>query len=120
MFAEFVLNTFNCVTNTHLLHLQSRSYSEHIALGDFYEGLEDLVDGLVEAYQGKYGLILDYPSVTHEVPKMSALAYLEATSNYLAEERTKEYYPQDSELQNITDEIQALIDSTIYKLRYLK
>lgn len=119
MFAEFVINMFNCVTTTHLLHLQSRSYSEHIALGDFYESLEDLVDTLVEAYQGKYGLLTDYPEASVAV-NSSALPYLEQVSNYFMEERAKDYYPKDTELQNVSDEIQALVDKTIYKLRYLK
>jgi hypothetical protein len=32
----------------------------------------------------------------------------------------REKLPQDSELQNLIDEIKDLIDSTIYKLRFLK
>jgi len=34
--------------------------------------------------------------------------------------RNEYNFPQDTELQNITDEIAQLIDSTIYKLRFLK
>jgi hypothetical protein len=38
-------------------------------------------------------------------------------SKYVEYERKK--LPQDSELQNIIDEIAQLIDSTIYKLKFL-
>ena len=119
MFADFILAMFHCVTNTHVLHLSSRSYSEHMALGAFYEGLDDLADSLAEAYQGKYGIPTYTAKFENTIPT-NALAYLEGLSNYVTEARTDAGYPQDSELQNITDEIQALIDSTIYKLRYLK
>ena len=40
--------------------------------------------------------------------------------DYVDEERHKEGIPQDSEIQNLLDEISALIDSTLYKLRFLK
>lgn len=36
-------------TTGHLLHLQSRSYSQHQALGTFYEELNDLADGLIDS-----------------------------------------------------------------------
>lgn len=120
MFAEFILNLFHCVTRTHILHLQSRSYSEHKALQKFYERLSDLADSLVEAYQGKYGLILDYPDNQPFVLATNALLYVEEISQVVTDARVSDGYPKDSELQNITDEIQALIDATIYKLRYLK
>jgi hypothetical protein len=119
MFADFILNLFHCVTNTHILHLSSRSYSEHKALGHFYEGLDALADSLAEAYQGKYGIPTYTAKYDNAIPT-GALAYLEGISTYVTEARRQDGFPQDSELQNITDEIQALINSTIYKLRYLK
>jgi hypothetical protein len=48
---------------------------------------------------------------------MDYLAYLK---DEVATLRTADKFPQDSELQNITDEIAQLIDSTLYKLRFLK
>lgn len=114
--SEFVITLLHAVTNTHILHLQSRSFSEHMALGDFYEGLDDLTDGFVEAYQGKYGIIEEYPE-QYSTPT-PALQYLVGLSDFVKTIRVD--LPQDSELQNIVDEIAALIDSTIYKLRFLK
>lgn len=114
--AEFVQCLLHAITNTHMLHLQSRSYSEHMALGAFYEGLDDLVDAYAEAYQGKYGIIEGY---TNEFELAdNPIAYLVEKNEYIREARKQ--LPQDSELQNITDEIAALIDSTLYKLMFLK
>lgn len=112
----FVLCLLHSVTNSHILHLQSRSYSEHMALGTYYTEVDDLIDQYVEAYQGKYGLIEDYG--IHYAQPEPALEYMIGISQYIRIAREK--LPQDSELQNITDEIAALVDSTIYKLRFLK
>lgn len=113
---HFVLTMLHSVTNAHILHLQSRSYSEHVALGAYYEEVGDLVDSFVEAYQGKYGIISNYePVFTLPAP---ALEYLITLNDYVLAERAD--LPQDSELQNLVDEIALLIDSTIYKLRFLR
>ena len=114
--AMFVQCLLHSQTNAHLLHLQSRSYSEHKALEKYYKGIDDLVDDYVEAYQGKYGLIESY-TTDYELPT-PALQYMIGLSDYVAQARQQ--LKQDTELQNITDEIAQLIDSTIYKLRFLK
>ena len=113
---SFVMCLLHAVTNTHILHLQSRSYSEHMALGDFYEGLDDLADSFIEQYQGKYGIIDGYTD-EYELPT-PALEYLVSLSDYVKQARVE--LPQDTELQNTIDEIASLIDSTLYKLRFLK
>ena len=87
-----------------------------MALGAFYEGLEDLVDSFAEAYQGKYGIIDGYAE-DYELPD-SPIGYLVEKAEYVKEARAA--LPKDTELQNIIDEIAALIDSTLYKLMYLK
>ena len=113
--AEFVLTLFHAVTNTHLLHLQTRSYSIHKALGKFYPELEDLIDTFAEAYQGKYGIITGYKN-DYSVPS-EPLPYLIQISDYI--KATRANLPQDSELQNTIDDIAILTDGTIYKLRFL-
>jgi hypothetical protein len=114
---EYFLTLFHGATNTHLLHLQSKSYSQHQALGIYYDEVVDLIDSLVEAYQGKNQTIVIYPNV-YQMPAGDALTELKNISAYVVKNRA--IVGTDSELQNITDEIQALIDSTIYKLTFLK
>lgn len=114
--AAFVLTLMHSQTNAHILHLQTRSYAEHKALQGYYESIDDLIDSYVEAYQGKYGIIDDYPVEYN--PPMPPLEYMVGLSDYVATMRDS--LPDDTELQNIVDEIDALIDTTVYKLRFLK
>lgn len=112
---DLVLTLLHSATNTHILHWQSKSYAEHQALGTFYEELPELVDSLVESIQGRYDTTLDFPATYHS-PADSGKRELQDLSDYFQEKRS--VLPQDSEIQNIADEIQALIDSTLYLLRF--
>ena len=116
---DFTMCLLNSVTTGHILHLQSRSYSQHMALGTFYSEIGDLVDSFVEAFQGKYGLLTKYPATAELMPDMNPIDYLEYLKTDVETLRRANGFPQDSELQNITDEIAQLIDSTLYKLRFL-
>ena len=114
---DFFLALLHSATNTHILHLQSRSYSEHQALGAFYDEIVELTDNLIEAWQGKNGRLSEYPN-SYMPPMGSGLDELQALSAFVQANRG--VVGADTELQNITDEIQQLIDSTIYKLTFLK
>lgn len=115
---QFVMCLLHSVTNGHILHLSTTSYSEHKALETFYTEIGDHVDDFVEAFQGKYGLLTKYTS-DFKLPG-TPLDYLTYLKDEVATLRKMPKFPQDSELQNITDEIAQLIDSTLYKLRFLK
>jgi hypothetical protein len=113
--ALFTLTLLHSATNAHLMHFKTRSFSEHMALGTYYDEIVDLVDSLVESYQGKYGIVEDYPNVYHS-PK-DPIKYFESLQRFVADARQD--LPQDSELQNIVDEIADLINTTTYKLKFL-
>jgi hypothetical protein len=112
---DFIMMMLHSQTNAHILHLQSRSYSEHKALQSYYKHIDGLIDDYVEAYQGIYGIVDNYPT-TYTAPT-KPLEYMIGLSDYLTQARPS--LPQDSELLNILDEMAALIDQTIYKLRFL-
>jgi hypothetical protein len=114
---EFTMCLLHSVTNAHILHLQSRSYSQHQAFGTFYTEIGELVDSFVESYQGKYGLLTNYPS-DFMVPEAPIL-YIEYLMEEVETYRRKPGFPQDSELQNEIDNIANLLNSTLYKLRFL-
>lgn len=114
---EFLLILMHSSTNTQILHRQSRSFSEHMALGAYYEAIIPLVDTLTEAIQGLQEKIIDYPSDYYS-PAATGLEELQSLKDYVKEERDD--LPKDTEIQNIIDEIAQLIDGTLYKLRFLK
>ena len=115
--SNLFMTLLHSATSGHILHLQTRSFAQHMALDGFYKEMPDLVDDLIEAWQGKNGKIVDsYPS-GYEAPKVTPLEFMESLSKYFQENR--KYIGGDTELQNISDEIQGLFDSTLYKLRFL-
>jgi len=112
---EFLVTLLHAATSAHILHLQTRSFAQHLALDGFYQEMPGLADSLIEAYQGKYGIV-SYPS-GYEVPATTPLEFLSNLSDYIIANRDQ--VAPDSELQNEIDSIQLLVDSTIYKLRFL-
>lgn len=101
----------------HMAHLQTRSFAEHMALDGLYSELPGLVDTLIESYQGKYGLVMDYPAPKALPPLGNPVAMVTQLNKYIDENREK--VSDDSEIQNAIDEIVTLINTTTYKLKYL-
>ena len=114
---EFILSLLHAATNAHLLHWQTKSFAEHMALGEFYEAFPDLIDALVEATQGVTGEIIKFPA-DYYPPAEDGLTELLELRDYFVENRG--VMPADREIQNLLDGIADLIDSTLYKLRFLK
>ena len=65
---------------------------------------------------GRYGQIKKWPQEFHNAK--DPVEYLTSLKDFVEEARKE--LPQDSELQNLVDEIADLINSTLYKLRFLK
>lgn len=117
--AGIVVFLLHARTIAHLLHLQTRSFAKHMALDELYNALPGLVDSFVEAYQGLYGVIESYP-VTTQPPFVSGepVAFVEALKDWFSGARSSA--PDDSELQNLLDEIASQLDSSLYKLKNLE
>ena len=118
MMGELIMRLFHARTNAHVLHLKSRSYAAHKALEEFYEAVVDLADTLAECYQGDYSLIDSYPSKF--ALSSDALSLLSELSDWIEKNRHQCCDEDDTYMQNIIDEIVALICRTQYKLRFLK
>jgi hypothetical protein len=113
---EFFLKLLHAATNGHILHLQTKSYSEHKALQKYYEELPDLVDSIIEEWQGAYQKIVEYPT-TYEAPNMDALQEVMAIRDFLVQNRA--VVGDYSSIQNSVDNLMSLLDSTVYKLTFL-
>ncbi len=111
-------------TQTHSFHVGVKgvgSFSAHIALGNYYDTIGGLVDGLVEAYQGQYGLIKLQPvsglDTNNDIKNI--IGYFDKLIAVVAKLRKDEKL-QMSWLQNDIDNIVTLLYSTKYKLTNLQ
>lgn len=117
-YAGMLMELLHSATNAHIMHLQTRNYATHIALGEYYAAIVGLVDTLIEAIQGKYGIIKGYPVGNSFNQNVKPVVYLQGIHDMFAMERSK--LPEDSEIVNIADTIAEQLDSTLYKLRFLR
>jgi len=118
-FCDMVCQLLHSQTQVHIFHLGTKSYSEHKALQGYYEGIDELVDGVIESYQGKYGLLTNYKSFKNQSykNKNQVLKYFTGLLNMIEEKRD---CCDDSFIQNQIDTIQELAYSTMYKLKFLQ
>ncbi len=116
---DFFGKLFQLRDEIHLNHLNVRgpgAFASHMALNDFYEGVLDLIDGLIESYQGKYGIIdISVPSST----KGDSIKCLEELAK-LTDGGSIYSMFNESWIKNQLDEISTLTYKTLYKLKNLK
>jgi DNA-binding ferritin-like protein len=121
-FKDVIAEILHSRTQSHIFHWQTvgeHSLAMHQALQLYYEGIVPLIDGFVESYQGKYGIMKGY-----KCPEgFSDFESGEALIKYFQDLETKiesnRGSVKESYLQNQIDTFVELINSTIYKLKFL-
>ena len=120
--AALAQDLLNSVTSIHKIHLKITglgSFAAHKALNEFYDEIGDLADNVVEQFQGAEEKILEMPNTAP-----TELNSVEETIDYLRKLKEKTAALQSimphSEIVNQLDEVKSLIDSTKYKLLFLK
>ena len=111
---------FHSRTQAHIFHTRVKgpgSFAAHTALQAYYEGIIPLLDGVIETYQGQYGLIeyKEVNGVDNDASPENMIKYFDNLCKFLDKER-KEPKLQMSWLQNDLDNIASLLYSTKYKL----
>ncbi len=93
------------------------SLAIHMALEDYYTQIVPLIDGLIEAYQGQFGLIQykQVNGVDNNATKENIILYFDKLISILKREREIDEL-QESWIQNELDNIAKLLYSTKYKL----
>jgi len=107
-------------TQAHSFHLGVKgigSHSAHLALGEYYDSIGDLIDGLVEAYQGKEGLIQisGIGTLDKNNDIKNIIKYFDTLCNMIARLRQNPKL-KDSWIQNDIDTVVSLLYKTKYKL----
>ncbi len=120
---RFIFELLNAVTKVHLVHLKVSgpgSFAAHTAMNDFYDQIGGLADSIAEQWQGITESLLDFPTSV-DLPSLKnadqCIQYLRGLYDQCNSiQKTCPY----SEIVNTIDEIKSLINSTKYKLIFLK
>lgn len=114
---DIVATLFISREQAHRAHLKTKSYAQHVALGEFYDAVVDLADSFAEVAQGTYGLLPDIP---YKTPLKGAIDdVLEKHLDAIEACKSNFSKPVDGPLLNLIDEMGALYAKTLYKLRNL-
>ena len=122
MVAACAMELMNARNSFHKLHLKvtgEGSYAAHIAIGDFYDGLPGHADTLVEGYQGVSEKILECKDVACRTLDTVADGVAYIRDIYAMVNKLQAMLPY-SEIVNNLDLVKDSINSTKYKLLFLK
>ena len=114
---EFFGTLQESVVMTWRKHLKTKKYSSHMALDEYYKEAPELIDALIEGWQGTHDKIEEYTNLLKGKEFDTAVDYLTELRKITKEGRK---LMDSSELESDVDAILSLIDGVIYKLKELK
>jgi hypothetical protein len=116
MIEQLVARVFQARNVAHREHLKTKSYAQHMALGDFYDEIIDAIDEIVEVYQGRYGIIT-IPEIQDKM--VGGIAeYIMSEAIWIENNRNK--FATCQAVLNRIDDLTALYLRTNYKLTQLR
>lgn len=116
MIEKLVAKVFATRNAAHLAHWRTKSYAQHVALGDFYDGLPGKIDTIVEMHQGAFGII-DAISPSMASPS-KIIDHIEGEAEWIAANRD-DIAGDNAAIGNAVDDLHGLYLTTIYKLKNL-
>ena len=119
MIEELIARVFYARNVAHFEHWRAEGvggYARHKALGEFYEGVIDAVDALVEAYQGAFELVGAIPA-----PKTKAedILMILIEDEQWIEKNHEKICKGNRAVANLIDGVTDVYLTTTYKLRNL-
>jgi hypothetical protein len=115
---ELLCEMLEASAQAKVFHWQTSSFAEHEAMGEFYDGFNDLMDKFIEAYQGCYGRIMVGCDMEVKPYTMDApVAFLTSFKEYIST-GARMCVLGNSALSNILDEINGLVEQTLYRLTF--
>ena len=124
MFENLISTLLAARDQAHIFHWQTTgegSFAAHLALNAYYDAVPAMVDALVEAYQGKYGIVKGYTPAEKfdEYSTATVVKYFKALATFVDRVYNK-IAKEDTNIINQLDTFKDLIYTTIYKLENLK
>jgi hypothetical protein len=103
-----------------ILHWQTKGYARHIAFGEIYDQLDELVDEYIEVAMGKWGrFVVDEKLNTivyKNLSEINMVDFLQEFKGKLYMLTTELNQEKDTDLLNLKDEILAKINKLAYLL----
>jgi hypothetical protein len=92
--------------------------TSQIALNEYHDSVLELIDQLIETWQGQYNIVEGYDIInTKNTESKDKIEYFKELAEFIKVER-KCISEDDSHLQKKVDEIVTLVYKTLYKLRF--
>jgi len=114
MLDKLIDKVFEARNSAHVRHWTTDSYSQHKALGHFYEDVIDSIDKFIESYQGTFGQLENAPKQDKDIAAMlrNDLVWLTENRSTIAKDVPA--------LENLLDELTAVYMKTLYKIENLR
>ena len=112
MIETLVGKTIVFLNNIQLAHWQTRSYSEHEGLGEYYTKLNALNDRLVETYQGNSNTRIHIESGQHTLQNYQSVAHTLSEIVQYSQDLAKASYDlsQKNDMNQYEDQLSILED----------
>jgi len=114
-YTKLVSLLFNARTNAHIAHLQTKSYAQHIALNELYEGILGIADSFAESAQGTQGILNGY--TLGALWSGDVISNVESLHNEISGMK-KEF--TEGHLLQLIDDATELTATVLYKLKNLR
>jgi len=105
----------------HQMHFDTQSYSQHMALNEYYDGIDDLIDEIAECSMGAYNIDL-LENISGRSMKFTyqrssnAVSLIKEFNNYCSRVRQAAKEKDEGWLQNLIEGVQGFNHRIIYKL----
>lgn len=95
-------------------HLKTKKHSAHVALKEYYDDALDIVDDIIEQYQGATSTTIEnYYNAICDCGK-SDIEYFQELKSFVVSSKSEIIF--ETEIISTIDDLLSLIDSTLYKL----
>jgi hypothetical protein len=113
---ELIGRVFATRNAVHLAHWKTKSFANHMALGELYDALIDKIDTVVEMYQGAFELVGDVKP--HQVSETDIVMHLNHEVEWI-EGNMDDLSGGIKALENVLQDLSGAYYHAIYKLTNL-
>lgn len=115
---ELLCEMLEASAQAKVFYWQTSSFAERDALGEFCTEFNCLMNKFIETYQGRYGRMMIGTEMEVKPYTMDApVTFLESLKSFVSGD-AKMFVMGNSALISILDEINGLVDQTIYRLTF--